>query len=99
MSSFRKIFCPTKEELIENIEATIRIHKKCFNHCATCVFYIPTDMPGFVTDYGSCRLDCPIFSEKVCGHKDLKCSYYVEDVTEINRLEESLKDLKGENND
>lgn len=98
MSNFRKIFNPTKEQQIKDIETLIKLHEDQRNHCSTCVFHIPTSMPGFVTDYGDCRVNSPIFSEKVCGLKEVRCSYYVEDPTEINRLKKLLEGLKGENN-
>ena len=97
MSSFRKVFHPTKEEQIESTEMLIKLHEDQLNHCSTCVFHIPTDMPGFVTDYGDCRVNSPIFAEKVCGLKEIKCPYYAEDVAGINRLEKILEDLKGGN--
>ena len=98
MSSFRKVFNPTKEELIESFETVSKLHQDNLYHCSTCAHHFLTDMPGFVTDYGSCRLNSPIFTEKVCGLRDIECPYYVEDITEVNRLKELLKDLKGETN-
>ena len=99
MSGFRKVFCPTKEEQIEKFEMLIKLHEDQLNHCSTCVFHTPTDMPGFVTDYGSCRVNSPIFAEKVCGLREIECRFYAEDVTEVNRLKELLMEyLKGETN-
>lgn len=99
MGSFRKIFNPTKEEQIESIEMLIKLHEDQIGHCSTCMFHIPTDMPGFVTDYGECRVNSPIFAEKVCGLREIRCSHYVEDVTEINRLKSMLKKIEGRGND
>ena len=99
LSSFRKVFCPTKEEQIKDLETVLKLHQDNLYHCSTCVFHILTDMPGFVTDYGSCRVNSPIFVEKVCGLKEIECAYYAEDVTEINRIKDLLKELKGENDD
>lgn len=95
--SFRKTFCPTKEEQIDTIEMLIKIHKSQFGDCSTCLFHLPTDLPGFVTDYGSCRMNSPIFAQKVCGLKDIPCICYAEDTKEIQKLQDMLKSLKGEN--
>ena len=97
--SFRRIFNPTVEEQIESIKMLIKLHKKQLGHCSTCIFHIPTDMPGFVTDYGSCRANNPIFSEKVSGLKQIRCSFYAEDVSKINQLQKTLKGLEGAANE
>lgn len=95
LADFRKVFFPTKTELIEDYERAIDLHNKQIGHCSTCVFHIPTNMPGFVTDYGDCRVNSPIFTEKVCGLRDINCSYYAEDFTEISKLKSELGRLKG----
>lgn len=97
MNSFRRIFHPTKEERIEDLKTVLKLHKDNLYHCSTCANHFLTDMPGFVTDYGSCCLNSPIFAEKVCGLREIECPFYVEDVTEVNRLKGLLKELKGEN--
>lgn len=96
MASFRETFFPTKEEQIKSLEKFIELHNEQIGHCSTCAFHEPTDAPGFVTDYGSCRADSPIFAKKVCGLEEIDCSSYEEDFSIINLAKDSLAELKGE---
>lgn len=99
LADFRRVFFPTKEELIKDYERVLKLHNDQIGQCSTCVFHTPSEMPGFVTDYGDCQVNSPIFLEKVCGSKDIDCAHYAENVTTANELKLELKRLKGENDD
>lgn len=92
MASFRRVFSPTPEEQILDLEMLLQLHMDQIGHCSTCENLIPGDMPGFVTDYGSCRVGSLIFAEKVCGLRDEVCPMYKEvSVAQIKREIEHLK--------
>lgn len=78
MTNFRRTFFPTPEEQIQDLEMILRVHEGQIGKCSTCENHIPSDMPGFVTDYGKCKTGSPIFIEKVCGLKDESCPLYIE---------------------
>lgn len=94
--SFNDIFRPSKEKQIEMLEKLIQLHKDLIGDCSTCMFYRPSDAPGFVTDYGKCALDNSMFTQKVCGLKKNTCLFYIEDITNVNMLQLRLNELKGE---
>ena len=52
--SFRRIFCPTLEERINDLKLIIRLHEESIGTCFTCEHHISSSTPGFVMDYGSC---------------------------------------------
>ena len=90
----RKIFFPTKEELISSMENCLEIHKTLIGHCCTCNHYIPTDIPGFVTDHGRCGKNIPIFVEKVTSHNhQYDCPFFEEDTSIYEELAELKKDV------
>ena len=92
MASFRRTFLPTPEEQIQDLEMVLRLHTEQIGHCSTCKNHISSDMPGIVTDYGSCKADSPVFAAKVCGLKDGSCPLYAEKSVEpIKREIESIK--------
>lgn len=87
----RRTFCPSKEEEIELIE----LHRKHIGDCSTCLSHIPTDAPGFVTDYGDCLVKSPIFLHKVCGMTEEGCPLYTENAIALEMLLTKLRELKG----
>ena len=92
IASFRRTFLPTPEEQIEDLEMVLRFHTEQIGHCSTCKNHISSDMPGIVTDYGSCNVDSPAFSAKVCGLRENTCPLYIEESVEpIKREIERIK--------
>lgn len=100
-ASFRRIFKPTKEEQIQDLELILRLHSEQIGKCSTCENYIPTEMPGFVTDYGRCKARSPVFDHKVAtyGDPEPECSLYLESTDYIDDVKERISKLKGEIND
>ncbi len=94
MGSFRKIFFPTPEEEAEMCREAIRLHEEQIGHCSTCMNLDPSIAPGFVTDYGACRLKKEFFPEKVCGLTDHNCDGYVEDRVPADRARARLAELR-----
>ena len=92
MASFRRTFLPTPEEQIHDLEMVLRLHTEQIGYCSTCENYIASNMPGFVTDYGNCRVDSPVFAEKMCGIKDEKCSLYAE--KSVEPIKEEIERIK-----
>lgn len=78
MNKLRKIFCPSTEDNIAWYERIIELHNEQFGECSTCIHHISPDptLPGFVTDYGSCKLDIDIFEKKVCSVNKVECDWY-----------------------
>lgn len=91
MVDFDKVFKPTKEDEIRSYEILVKLHRESIGECCTCKNYIasPSDLPGFVTDYGACRLNKDIFHEK-------ECESYEEDTDQINGFLAEIEKLKGE---
>ena len=77
-NKLRSIFCPTPQEKIKQYKAVIDRYCMDNGSCLSCMYHIPpaTDLPGFVTDYGECKLNLDIFAGKVCGLEDVKCESY-----------------------
>ena len=97
MSDFRRIFNPTVEEQIQDIDSFLNIHKELIGHCCTCRYYRGSTMPGFVTDCGECLLASPLFSRKVFTPEKWYCPSYLEDkviIEELKTIREKLS--KGE---
>lgn len=94
-ADFRRMFFPTKEELIKDYKRIIKLHNNQIGQCSTCTHHIPTEEPGFVTDYGKCHVNSTLFLEKVCGLINVDCSYYIENIDEISKLKTELKKLEG----
>lgn len=92
----REIFDPTPEEQIEMYEKLLQLHKEQIGQCSTCVHYIPTSLPGFVTDYGKCRANSVLFTKKVTDQKEIGCFFYMEETKYINNLKKLIDELKGE---
>lgn len=99
MIDFRRVFNTTREEKISSLEHLLELHYERIGYCGTCRWYIGSDMPGFVIDYGSCKKKCDCFSKKVCGLKDITCSNYEENLENVNYIKEEIKKMKGEQND
>ena len=92
MADFRRTFHPTVEEQIQDYELLLRLHKEQLGHCSTCANHISSDMPGYVTDYGDCTVDSPLFPAKVCGLEDKICPLYAE--RSVEPLEQEIEMLK-----
>lgn len=93
-ASFRRTFFSTPEEQIQDLEMILRLHAEQIGHCSTCERHTPSDMPGYVTDYGGCTVDSPLFTAKVCGLGDKICPLYVE--RSVESLEKEIERLKQE---
>lgn len=94
MVDFRRIFRPTAEEQIEDYELLLRLHKEQLGRCSTCANLIPSDLPGYVTDYGECSADSPLFPAKVCGLEEQICPLYAE--RSVESLKQEIARLKRE---
>ena len=89
MNKLQKIFNPTLDDRIEFFQKLVKCHRELLGDCATCTHYHESTMPGFVTDYGYCGVDNPVFDEKVLSHYPIICLRYEEDtrcIKELNRL-------------
>lgn len=95
-NKLKDLFDPPVEKRIEDMEKLLILHETMRGHCCTCVWYCPTDMPGFVTDYGYCTMNNPIFIDKQINSKLLPCTEYVEDKESRKKIEEELRQLKEE---
>ena len=97
MNKLHKIFYPSPEEEIAFYERIIELHNEQIGRCSTCVHYIHTDprLPGFVTDYGGCKLDKDIFTAKVCSIDDMECDGYIRNIEFIETIEQRIERLKG----
>lgn len=93
MGSFRRTFSPTPEEEAEMCLEAIRLHEEQIGHCSTCLNLEESTAPGFVTDYGNCRMGKKFFPEKVCGLTDCNCDGYVEDRETVGRARDRLEEL------
>lgn len=96
--SFRRIFQPTKEERIKDLELLIRLHEKHIGCCSTCIHHEGSHMPGFVTDYGECKKDAPWFVVKVAplDNEALCCPFYEENTEYVELLKQQIKLLNIE---
>ena len=93
MTRFRKAFFPTPEEEAEMCREAIRLHEEQIGHCSTCLNLDPSTMPGFVTDYGECRMGKAFFPEKACGLAERECDGYIEDRVPVIRARARLEEL------
>lgn len=91
----KDIFYPTKEEQINFFEFVMMIRQDQIGCCSTCAHYSSSDMPGFVTDYGTCQVNSSIFTKKVCSQEKIECSFYSEETEIINKLNNLIAELKG----
>ena len=94
MCSFQRVFFPTPEEETEMCRAAIKLHEEQIGNCSTCVNLDPSTEPGFVTDYGRCRLEKEFFAEKVCGLADHVCDGYIEERVAVERAMARLEELE-----
>lgn len=97
-NKLRSIFSTSDEELLPLYEWVVQHHHERIGACCTCTHYIPTDMPGFVTDYGDCGVKNPVFVDKVCSEvcheldEHNECPEYVEKpVTDLERKIDELR--------
>lgn len=91
---FRRIFHPTKEEQINDLEMLLKRHEEQIGHCTTCKKHISSHEPGFVTDFGKCKNHSTIFAQKACGLTDAHCPLYEEDVEEVVAIKRSILELR-----
>lgn len=77
-NKLRSIFSPSPQEKIKQYEAVLERCCVDDGSCSSCIHHVPptADLPGFVTDYGTCKLNIDVFAGKVCGLKDIKCESY-----------------------
>ena len=77
-NKLRSIFCPSPQEKIKQYEAVLERCCVDDGSCSSCIHHVPptADLPGFVTDYGKCKLNIDVFAGKVCGLEDVKCESY-----------------------
>ena len=78
LSNFQRIFKPTPWEKAADHERLKKLHQEQIGHCSTCIHYICSNMPCFVTDYGECKVNNSLFSKKVCGLSEEDCPDYKE---------------------
>ena len=97
MNKLRDLFYPPPERLIQQYQMLVELHRKNIGHCCTCKFLTPppADLPGFVTDYGECKLRKDIFPGKVCGLRDVECDCYEEDMSSVKHYLSEIENLKG----
>lgn len=95
LADFRKTFHPTIDEKIEQYERLLSLHNKQIGWCSTCIHYTPSQMPGFVEDYGECDINLPYFPMKVISHNNTECLYYDEETANVKMLKHEIEKLKG----
>lgn len=93
---FRRTFKPTKEEQLHDLTLLYRLHGEQVGHCTTCLNYVSSEMPGFVTDFGSCKVYSDVFAAKVCGLIDSPCHFYKENKDEAADIKKKIVQLQQE---
>ena len=73
--------------------AAIKLHEEQIGDCSTCVNLDRSMEPGFVTDYGGCRMGKAFFAEKACGRVDHVCDGYTEERGLVEWAEARLAEL------
>ena len=94
-NKIQKLFDPTPEEELEQLEKFLHVYEEAIleKWCSTCAYYVPPDLrlPGFVTDYGNCKIDRTVVP--LAG-----CRYYergdLESYTVLTDRIEELKRIK-----
>ena len=95
-NKLKELFFPSDSELIRQYNYLLRLHKEQIGLCSTCVHYIETGLPGFVTDYGKCRINSPVFVKKVSKlTNDIKCSRYSEDKETVEKINNEISRLRN----
>lgn len=94
MNRLRRAFCPTREERISDFEMLLRMHREQIGHCSTCTNYVSSNMPGFVTDYGECKVEAEMFPAKVCGLTDDPCPMYAEDTEFVRDINLKIQQIR-----
>lgn len=95
--NFDRIFKPTDEEIVEDLEMLLKIHRDQIGKCSTCEHYVSSSYSG---DYGECKKNMDYFEEKVCGLQKIECSEYIENTSiykiiyEKNRGKDKVYDCK-----
>lgn len=74
-NKIRRIFCPTPEEELEDVEKIAEIREALKGTCSACIHHEESDLPGYFTDYGRCRVGSPLFGDIVTNPL-VKCPSY-----------------------
>lgn len=94
MNKLRRIFHPEPEDTLKLLKMVVKGHNMGIGNCTTCLHHVPTEMPGFVTDYGYCKKNCECFDAKVCGLEKIECDKY--EYRPIDDVLEKIKELEKE---
>lgn len=94
MFDFRRIFQPTADEQIGEYERLLTLYNERIGYCSTCIHYKPSQMPGFVEDYGECNLAIPLFYKKATSRKNINCLYYEKQTIFVETLKRKIEQLK-----
>lgn len=95
MADFRRAFFPSPEEEKKDLERAVKLYFSFIGYCCTCAHHEESEMPGFVTDYGECRLNVPDFPEKACAQVGENCEMYETDAEQIKHLLSSYLEVLG----
>lgn len=99
LDDFNRIFNPSKEQLISDLECMIELHNSLVGRCVTCAHHIPpaANLPGFIDACGICtRVDRKVFLNKAILEKDMPCDQYENDERGVNAIQNEIDRLKGE---
>lgn len=94
MNKLRRLFCPTPEEEIEDLNRIILMHNEQISCCSTCGNYEGSTMPGFVTDYGRCKVNSSVFITKILNERTTTCDKYVENVSVVEEIKKRIQNLR-----
>lgn len=93
LADFRKVFFPSPEEEKKDLERTVKLYFSHVGYCCTCAHHEESEMPGFVVDYGECRLNVPDFPEKACAPVEAGCELYETDAEQVKHLLSSYLEI------
>lgn len=94
MNKLLRVFKPEPEDTLKLLKMVVDGYNSAIGKCTTCVHHVPSEMPGFVTDYGYCKKNCECFASKVCGLEDIDCNEYEQ--RSIDKTLEEIKELERE---
>ena len=97
MNKLKDMFGPKGQ--LEELELYLRAHKETIGQCCTCIHHDAINKPGFVTDYGFCKLRLPWSDARIVAQNPEPCPQYEEASTEelereIKRLRREVEDIK-----
>lgn len=90
----KRIFKPSIEEEIADLESIISIYGSLIGECCTCIHHEETSLPGYYTDYGRCEIKSECFSKKVSGLNKIPCSNYCEDIDFTKGIRNRIRELE-----